>query len=147
MCIYEKADILFRSSCCFTTCNLVLLIFHKICLAFMWNYGSSFSVASSWYSLWLTFLQNKLFSAVILFTFHILVSTIPLSLAVKLILYMGSLCYLFTISVTEKNKKMHSGFWFENFKERDHLEDLGAVGKVLLKYPHPSTITLWMGAD
>jgi hypothetical protein len=48
---------------------------------------------------------------------------------------MGSLCYLFTISVTEKNKKkMHSGFWFVNFKERDHLEDLGAVGKVILKW-------------
>jgi len=46
---------------------------------------------------------------------------------------MGSLCYLFKISVTEKNKKMHSGFWLVNFKERDHLEDLGAVGKVILK--------------
>ena len=58
---------------------------------------------------------------------------------------MGSLCYLFTISVTEGGGEgerereggcvcVFSGFWFANFKERNHLEDVDVVGKVILKW-------------
>ena len=27
---------------------------------------------------------------------------------------------------------MHTGFWWKNLKERDHLEDRGIVGRVIL---------------
>ena len=29
---------------------------------------------------------------------------------------------------------MHSGFWWDNLKERDHIEDLGVGGRVVLKW-------------
>jgi hypothetical protein len=29
---------------------------------------------------------------------------------------------------------MHRGFWYENLKERDHLEDLILYGRVMLKW-------------
>jgi len=29
---------------------------------------------------------------------------------------------------------MHTKFWSENLKERDHLEDLGVDGKVILEW-------------
>jgi hypothetical protein len=39
---------------------------------------------------------------------------------------MGGAC-----STTEK--KMHSRFWYEIQKERDHLEDTGIDGRIILK--------------
>ena len=32
-----------------------------------------------------------------------------------------------------RRRKMRRGFWFGNPKERDHLEDLGVVWRVILK--------------
>jgi len=29
--------------------------------------------------------------------------------------------------------KIHTGFWWENLTERDHLKELGADGKIILK--------------
>jgi hypothetical protein len=29
---------------------------------------------------------------------------------------------------------MHKIFWFENLKERDHLEDLGVDGNIILEW-------------
>jgi hypothetical protein len=39
-----------------------------------------------------------------------------------------------TVKVREwRRRKMLRGFWFGNPKERDHLEGLGADGRVILK--------------
>jgi hypothetical protein len=29
---------------------------------------------------------------------------------------------------------VHTGFWWENLREGDHLEDPGIVGKIILKW-------------
>ena len=29
---------------------------------------------------------------------------------------------------------MHTGFWWENLRERDHLEEPGVGGRIILKY-------------
>jgi hypothetical protein len=29
--------------------------------------------------------------------------------------------------------EIHTGFWWENLEEREHLEDLGLDGKIILK--------------
>jgi hypothetical protein len=29
---------------------------------------------------------------------------------------------------------MHTGFWWGNLRERDHLEDLGVDERIILKY-------------
>ena len=31
-------------------------------------------------------------------------------------------------------REMHTGFWLENHKERDNLEDTVVVGRIILKY-------------
>jgi hypothetical protein len=30
--------------------------------------------------------------------------------------------------------EMHTGFWWENLRERDHLEGPGVVGRIILKW-------------
>jgi hypothetical protein len=30
-------------------------------------------------------------------------------------------------------REMHTGFWLVNLKERDHLEELGTYGRIILK--------------
>jgi hypothetical protein len=31
-------------------------------------------------------------------------------------------------------REMHAGFWWENLRERDTLEDLGVGGRIILKW-------------
>lgn len=31
-------------------------------------------------------------------------------------------------------QKVHTEFWWENLMERDHLEDLGVAGRIILKW-------------
>jgi hypothetical protein len=38
---------------------------------------------------------------------------------------------------------MRSNFWFAYFKERDHLENLGAIGKVILKRTNCNCGWVW----
>jgi hypothetical protein len=37
---------------------------------------------------------------------------------------------------------MHTGFWWGNLREDDHLEDLGIDGRIILKW----VFKKWMGA-
>jgi hypothetical protein len=30
--------------------------------------------------------------------------------------------------------EVHTGFWSKNLKERDHLEDLGEAGRIIIKW-------------
>jgi len=34
----------------------------------------------------------------------------------------------------EGRGEVHTGFWWENLKERDHLEDSSADGRIILKW-------------
>jgi len=38
-----------------------------------------------------------------------------------------------TCSTDEKDEKTHTIFWLENLKGRDHLQDLGVDGKIILE--------------
>jgi hypothetical protein len=45
---------------------------------------------------------------------------------------------------------MHTVFWLENLKGRDHLEDLGVDGDIILewilgKYSHDSSVNIVLG--
>jgi hypothetical protein len=33
----------------------------------------------------------------------------------------------------EGRREMHTGFWYNDLKERDHLEDLDIGGRIILK--------------
>ena len=33
-----------------------------------------------------------------------------------------------------EGRKLHTGFWWGDLRERDHLEDLGIKGRIILKY-------------
>jgi len=39
-------------------------------------------------------------------------------------------------------RRVCKGFWFGNLRERDHSEDIGIDGKIILKW-----ILNWMGTD
>ena len=43
---------------------------------------------------------------------------------------MGSECSMFG----EEEGEVHTGFWWGNLKERDHLEHLGLIGRIILKW-------------
>jgi hypothetical protein len=44
----------------------------------------------------------------------------------------------------------HTGFWWVDLRERDHLEDLGADGKIILKWifkkwnGEAGTVLIWL---
>ena len=38
------------------------------------------------------------------------------------------------IKLQWERRGMHTGFWWEDSKERDHLEDLGVDGRIILKF-------------
>ena len=46
----------------------------------------------------------------------------------------------------EKNKYIHTGFWWERVKERDHMLDLGINGRITLTWIVRKEIErLWTG--
>jgi len=40
-----------------------------------------------------------------------------------------------------ERREVHKGFWWENLKERGHLEDIGIDGRIILKW----VINKWDG--
>ena len=40
---------------------------------------------------------------------------------------------------------MHTGIWLDNVQERDHMEDLGICGRVVLKWVLKKWMRLWTG--
>jgi hypothetical protein len=42
--------------------------------------------------------------------------------------------YAAVLKLQWERRDMHTGFWREDPKERDHLEDLGVDGRIILKF-------------